>query len=99
MIDREKVIKALECCSNDKPFYHAHCDECPYNGRNPDNMGGCIKLYRDAMELLKEQEPVKPIERLGGTNWVFYECECNKPLYERGFNYCPWCGRSVKWDE
>lgn len=57
MTDREKVIEGLECCVNDKPFYHAHCDDCPYNGCNPDNLGGCTKLYRDALELLKEQEP------------------------------------------
>ena len=59
MIDEKKVIKGLECCANDKPFYHAHCDECPYNGRRPDNMGECTKLYRDALELLKEQEERK----------------------------------------
>lgn len=56
MTDREKVIKGLECCINDKPFYHAHCTECPYNGLIPDSLGGCTKLYCDALELLKEQE-------------------------------------------
>jgi len=55
MIDQEKVINGLECCIDDEPFYHAHCDECPYNGRRPDNMGGCTQLYRDALELLKKQ--------------------------------------------
>ena len=56
MIDQEKVINGLECCVDDKPFYHAHCDECPYNGCRSDNMGGCTQLYRDALELLKEQK-------------------------------------------
>lgn len=55
MADREKIIKGLECCADDEPFYHAYCDVCPYNGRKPDNIGGCTKLYRDALELLKEQ--------------------------------------------
>lgn len=58
MIDRKKVIKALECCANNKPFYHAHCDQCPYNGRLPENEGGCTQLAKDALKLLKEQEPI-----------------------------------------
>lgn len=64
MIDREKVIKGLECCINDKPFYHAHCAECPYNGLITDNLGGCTKLYRDALVLLKEQEESIPVSWL-----------------------------------
>ena len=51
MIDREKVIKALECCEKAN-----NCGNCPYDGE-------CTKrdfaLTRDAIALLREQEPVK----------------------------------------
>ena len=46
---REKVIQGLECCSKDKD----HCNECPYYSEED-----CWQLERDALELLKEQEPV-----------------------------------------
>ncbi len=50
MIDREKVLRAMEVHIN----YSEHdCDECSY-----DIMDTChINLMRDALELLKAQEP------------------------------------------
>lgn len=55
-------------------------------------------VYKDICNVLKEQEAVDPIKMLDGS-WS-YECcgACRKPLYERGFAYCPWCGRAVKWE-
>ena len=104
MIDKEKVVKGLECCVNDKPFYHAHCGECPYNGLIFNNLGGCTKLYRDALVLLKEQEPVM---------WSYdgYDCfvcsncglrikdEAVYYLMDKPISFCPACGRKVEWDE
>jgi len=48
MIDREKVIKGLECCVGD----NAGCDGCTYP---PIDTTGCHKedMMRDALELLK----------------------------------------------
>lgn len=84
MTDREKVIEGLECCADDKPFYHAHCDDCPYNGLNPDNLGGCTKLYRDALELLKEQEP-----RVIDADEIVLSADPSKWLWvERKGDYC-----------
>ena len=52
MTDREKVIKGLECCTD-------YCDEetgCPYYG--DDEAFECEeRLRRDAIALLKAQEP------------------------------------------
>lgn len=48
MVDREKVIKALECCA-----YKQNCIECPYYKGNSTCMDDKDK---DALELLKEQE-------------------------------------------
>ena len=53
MDKREKVIKGLECCNNDE------CDSCPYYRSCDENdLGTCrATLHRDAIALLKAQEP------------------------------------------
>ena len=56
MTDREKVIKGLKCCLTDNPSV---CEGCPYLDT------GCLEnvksfkhdILRDALELLKAQEP------------------------------------------
>ena len=51
MIDREKVIKGLECCIKRDPDDKMRCGECPYEG-------ACLnRLKADALALLKAQEP------------------------------------------
>lgn len=53
MIDREKVIKGLECCMSDKL-----CNSpCPYKGQCDDGGYYYSKAIEDAIELLKAQEP------------------------------------------
>ena len=68
----------------------------------------CVRtdLLQTTVGLLKEQEPVKPVEE-----WNTYLCgNCNRNvyheerqgclvLYEERYTYCPNCGRKVKWDE
>lgn len=49
MIDREKVIKGLEHCSEDG------CKECPYE-QDCTMADGFSELASDALALLKEQE-------------------------------------------
>lgn len=51
MIDREKVIKGLECCRN------GFCFACPYNDGVDGNVDCKQRWADDALELLKEQEP------------------------------------------
>ena len=65
-----------------------------------------------AIALLKEQEAVEPIEHKTIYKSIdsivaevsFYECaNCNylvePPIGEdRGFNYCPSCGRKIRWE-
>ena len=51
MIDREKVIKGLECCAKDNCTI---TDICPYG---KEDAGYCIeRLCSDALALLKEQQ-------------------------------------------
>ena len=94
-MDREKVIKGLECCTHDT------CVECPYKEEKCctywqpfPNM-----LLRDTLELLKAQEP--KLVRRWPTKEMSPYCPniegCGKPL-EEGWAYCPYCGQVVKWD-
>ena len=59
-MDREKVIKGLECCN-----YYGFHEDCPYDKKDP-NEGQdttcMMDLMRDALELLKEQQ--EKIDRL-----------------------------------
>lgn len=53
-MDREKVIKGLECCHN-KNMLWQH-DQCPYHGFDED----CeANLHADALAMLKEQDNEK----------------------------------------
>lgn len=90
MPDREKVESelqsALEWCQ---------LDDDP-------NGSIAVKIWavRDAISLLKEQEPVKPeVYYVGPDKYKFYCCPvCKIAWYYKG-NYCLGCGRAVTWDE
>ena len=100
MIDREKVIKGLECCDG-------YCDDetgCPYfDELEPFD---CQEQLRaDAISLLKAWEPVKPI--LDIDEWKCGSCGHalehqellgDNVLFHEQYNYCPECGRAVKWE-
>ena len=49
-------------------------------------------------DLLKEQEPVKPVN----VRWEMgiHGGNCPKCMnwVQRTYNYCPFCGKAVKWD-
>lgn len=60
MTDREKVIKALECCTKKVCIYKDTEKECPYSelcGEYEDSFEDCTTaLSKDALALLKAQE-------------------------------------------
>ena len=62
MVDREKVLKGLECCS--ESISKACPMECPYRVEclMQDDTSHMYSVMRDALELLKEHEA--QIERL-----------------------------------
>ena len=94
MTDREKVIKGLEWCMNEKHDCYRE-KGCPYENEGED-IGCKYALHRDALELLKVQEPVEPVYN-GDCDWE--ECpNCGYVLSKR-YNPCPGCGRAVKWDD
>lgn len=56
MPDREKVIKGLEWCMNEKHDCYRE-KGCPYENEGED-IGCKYALHRDALTLLKAQEPI-----------------------------------------
>lgn len=51
---REKVVRGLECCIITASFCR---DDCPYIGKGDENDYCDEKLFKDALALLKAQEP------------------------------------------
>ena len=99
MPDWEKTVKGLECCqiTNDHT-----CDECPYKKyHEPLDAGDtCLAdMFSDALELLKETEPV-PARRLDAWPFTIEICgNCGEVLPSIGGNkvkFCLGCGRKVK---
>ena len=92
MSDREKVVKALEYCSN------GCSPSCPYL-----NVDCCYDLLSaDALTLLKEQEAKNVVNMTLSKNYsLIASCpKCNVLLTRvEHKNYCGYCGQAVKWDE
>ena len=86
MIDLEKVVRGLKCCTSK---YTDECPKCPYEER-----GLCsAMLKKDALYLLERLMPVKPIVING-----VLECgECRYELRKDADSYCPCCGKKVGW--
>ena len=109
MDKRENVINGLECCSvmgDREPLWNSlkarNCGKCPYNKPGI----ACTRaLAYAALELLKSDEPVKPIH-LHNTKIhsslkdVVFEDECGNcnGYLLRTWKACPICGRKVMWD-
>ena len=90
-IDREKVIKGLE---NTEIMLKQAVDR----GGEMAVMGAfkCYNHVSDALALLKEQEAVKPVKQIEQNEWT--ACgNCKKHIISK-WTFCPYCGRSVKWE-
>ena len=86
MIDREKTIRDLETLG----AWHAH-HYAPFHYE-------CAETIHNALELLKEQEPVKP-NKPGTAYKTTWSCGvCSYPI-STAWVACPSCGRVVKWDD
>ena len=110
MIDREKVIKGLECCLSLSDDFPDECLKCPYVSDMDSEVTCMRKMGSDALALLKEQEPVKPC--VATDTWICPKCghtlesqyliddkENPQVLVHEQYNFCPNCGRAVKWDD
>lgn len=97
-MDREKVIKGLECHQIDNN-HRINCTDCPYYVDDDSHIRCVNDLHDDAIELLKEQEPVKPISYHRSDGTIFkYECrKCRTKIFKND-QFCRRCGRSAKWN-
>lgn len=91
MIDKEKILKGLFCCSG-----MGKCIDCPY--KTQAFLSQCTTvLAKETLELLKEQEAVEP-KRIDGKRNHFIKCgNCDYDLLT-GYLFCPHCGRKVNWE-
>ena len=100
MIDREKVINGLNCCSHTDG---ANCIYCPYDNSDTD----CAALMSmDALALLKEREAewIYGEDATGVDGWHCSECHFFEPWFYdydddidfiKRYEHCPKCGRRM----
>ena len=88
-----KVTKGLECALGTPG--RRDCNNCPYDEEF--NCLGCIGVMNDAINLLREREPVKPVKC--GYAWVCGACEKIVGIVfdDENDNFCSRCGRPVLW--
>ena len=98
MIDRETVIKGIECCS--RPNNTNLCGECPYN--KSETRFGCMhRLITDVFAMLKEQEPkhVKVREQIFSIKRGYCP-KCGIEMFNDTYpHWCGNCGQEVIWDD
>lgn len=89
MADREKIINAINNCI----VVPEKCNDCTWEECKHETQMVELprKLIEKILELLKEQEAVKPM-----TGGLCGQCGCR--IYQDA-NYCYNCGRKVKWDD
>lgn len=104
MTDMENVIKGLWCCN-----HAGNCSTCPFDikgGTDRDEKGRtCLQnLIAAAYDALKAQEPVKPVididtRKCGNCGHTLEHQELlgDNVLFHEQYDYCPICGRAVKW--
>lgn len=100
MPNRENVIYTFECHMSNG---YKDCNKCNYPCREDDTITMPRELVKDALALLKMQEPVEPTK----SNYTYFcgNPRCKKiitemvpsgaPMYKA--KYCSECGMAVKW--
>lgn len=103
MPDRKNVVTGLKCCIT-HPNEYGDCmsEDCPYKSIN------CVDhLLQDALVLLQAQEPIEPIMVQKEVDFrsekvnvpCCGKCKHELDIYPVKYNYCPSCGKAVKWDD
>lgn len=91
----DKIINGLQCCHQ---INQTECFKCSYARGN-----GCTyALMGDILTMLKEQKPVVDIDtwKCGNCGHTLEHQELlgDNVLFHEHYNYCPECGRKVKWN-
>lgn len=93
--DYDRVVDGLERCFKYETATSSGliCEECPYNKEN--GLGTCSALLlKEALELIKEQEP----KRMWLYNGELCCPQCGA-ICKSYYHYCNECGQAVKWSE
>ena len=94
-LDLDKLQRAIKVCAK---FPRRNCEGCEYT--HDDWICLHDELMEDfdkAIEMLKEQEAVKPIPP--EDEFGLYRCgKCYHQLFRCVDKYCSRCGRPVKWE-
>ena len=87
MIDGKKVMEGLSNIRNEIVDGYINDPE------------RAVNTLTDALELLKEQEPVKPEQEHsgGGTTW-WNVCGACRTAINPNDKYCHECGRAIDWN-
>lgn len=96
MINRNKIIKGLECCFTDMDRSDSMpCRLCPY-GKLPKKQNCQKVMFADILVLLREQEPkLVKIDRNRGVLCP----SCGNELFTYPQQkFCDECGQAVKWE-
>ena len=95
MPDNKKVINHLLIIRTWNEVGKAYA----YDEMDKKEKAKTVEWIDDTLELLKEQEPVKPTWSQGKA----YCGKCGQRLprkrEDREINYCGYCGQAVKWNE
>lgn len=106
MAELDKVIKGFEQCWEKEPNTR-NCDDCPYKKYRGEKRGkSCAdRMHLDALELLKTQE-IKPYIDIDEAKCPDCKVRLTRQeligddvLFEDFFDYCPRCGKKVRWNE
>lgn len=105
--------KTIHPACEDCPYFETDAEKirrelCMAAGRPDDDLDlFCLaSLHSDCLALLENQKPVKPLVLVD--TWVCGGCKTRlerqtligpNVLVGEQFNYCPSCGRKVKWDD
>lgn len=99
MVDRKKVIKGLQ----ESAAYFRSSFDAMYGTIACEKFRSWVDAIEQALALLKEQEPVKPVVDID--TWKCGNCGHalehqqllgDNVLFHEQYNYCPECGRKVK---
>ena len=105
MVDRENVIKGLEQCVGYEDADNEYSciydgdtnPNCPYAGTGGSGVSCMTKMMRDALALLKAQEPlaywVKEPNRKN--HWHCSNCGKVQGITSVAMKYCPECGSKM----
>ena len=106
MAELEKVLKGLECCTEDIPTdNNIHkddfCKNCPYHKPELRYCFAKVDLMRDALELLKPAKAVRMHNtKVSDTGEKVFVANCNNcsGYLCEGWKACPICGKAVTWE-